>query len=510
MDWQDTNWNLIVSALRSNRRVVPVIGESLQRITDDSGQSAPFVRVLARRMFATLSESERLAVTDAMQRKARPAADPSLHDLAVPFLASPVKFAERLMPVHDALLDEAMAQLFPPVDPPVEQRHPLRLLAEIRALPLYLTTTPDGLLKRVLARVRGTRDEDVRGFQLTVDKPSRATTADLRATYAWDLPPGWEPSPTARPWLYHLFGRMDDPDGSARFDVTEEDHFEMLCRLQSETWCPQQLLWELRPAHVLLLGQPLADWHARFFLRLLRGQRLAERNGSTTETLADPLFVPGPTPPHYQELAIFLDTFSEATRIYRDGPPEQFVRELHDKWQSIVQQAAAPGSDAAEPAPPADLAEDGVFISYQHHDLAAAERLTEGLRAAGVKVYLDKSRARDAAQPGLTAGSKWREALERNVKQAVFVLAIVSKNTQAGGFYRTEWAWAMEHDLTFTGMTDRGYLRPIIVDDSSMGTLRNVPKPFTEAHVSLLPEGQCNPAFLAEFLAAFELWRAKP
>ena len=82
-------------------------------------------------------------------------------------------------------------------EPPVAQRHPLRLLAEIRGLPLYVTTTPDSLLKRVLARVRDLRDEDVRGFQLVRDIPKRATTADQRATFAWDLPPGWDPSMTS-------------------------------------------------------------------------------------------------------------------------------------------------------------------------------------------------------------------------------------------------------------------------------------------------------------------------
>jgi hypothetical protein len=68
----------------------------------------------------------------------------------------------------------------------------------------------------------------------------------------------------------------------------------------------------------------------------------------------------------------------------------------------------------------------------------------------------------------------------------------------------------MQHDLIYTGMTHRGYLRPIIVDGSTMGALQNVPKPFSEAHVCSLPEGQCTPAFLAEFLAAFEQWRSKP
>ncbi len=414
----------MLTALARGKRVVPVIGEALQTLPDENGQPVPFVRLLAWRMMRSLPADEQAKVLGYLQKKqpfASASAEPSLHDLAVApsFYKRPASFADALRPLHEELLGEAMAHIFPATEPPVEQRHPLRLLAEIRNFPLYLNTTPDSLMKRVLARVRELRDEDVRGFQLVRDTPKRATTADVRADFAWDLPPGWEPSPTARPFLFHLFGRIDDPDGGARFDVTEEDHFEMLCRLQSESWCPQQLIWELKPAHILLLGQPLADWHARFFVRLLRGQRLSAPEEPTTETLVDSLYKAGPEPPHYTSLAVFLDTFSEDTRIYRDGDPEQFVRQLHEKWGASQAQAVT-FTAASEPPPPADLANDGVFISYQSKDAAAAERLAEDLRAAGVKTYLDKSRARDATQPGLQPGSKWAEKLEQNVKQAIF------------------------------------------------------------------------------------------
>jgi|GEM_PF-569532 len=508
MDWLPENWTPVLNALRRGRRVVPVIGEALQLIPDEQGKPTPFVRILARRLLASYSEAERATVLEALGKKLSHAAEPSLHDLAVPFISRPMKFAERLRPLHEALLDEALAHLFPADEPPVEQRHPLRLLAEIRGLPLYLTTTPDSLMKRVLAKVRGMRDEDVRGFQLVRDKPERATTADLRSTLSWDLPPGWDPSPTIQPFLYHLFGRIDDPDGSARFDVTEEDHFEMLCRLQSETWWPEQLIWELKPSHVLLLGQPLADWHARFFLRLLRGQRLSAHEDTTTEALVDPQFTPGPQPAHYDSLAVFLDTFSEATRIYRDGPPEHFVHELHQKWTASQAQAVVDRSASDSPLP-ADLTMDGVFISYQSRDLAAAESLAEGLRAAGVKTYLDKSRARDAAQPGLEHGSDYDAKLQQNIQRAVFVLPLISAHTQGGGYFRREWTWACEKNTHYFGMDDRGYLRPLIIDGSKLSDLKAVPQAFKDTHILSLPEGKCTPAFLADFLAAFEKWRAK-
>lgn len=518
MDWKPQNWNTVLTALSRGKRVVPVIGEALQTVPDEQGLPVPFVKLLALRLMQSLPADEQAKVRFYLGKKhAGRSAEPSLHDLALfsDFRSQRGKFADALGPLHDALLDEAMAHIFPANEPPVDQRHPLRLLAEVRSFPLYLTTTPDSLMKRVLARVRGLRDDDVRGFQLIRNTPERATAADKRADYAWDLPPSWEPSPTARPFLFHLFGRIDDPDGGARFDVTEEEHFEMLCRLQSETWCPQQLIWELKPAHILLLGQPLADWHARFFVRLLRGQRLSAPEDPTTEALVDSLYEPGPEPPHYTSLAVFLDTFSEDSRIYRQGPPEQFVRQLHEKWSAtqkadeIVKTETAADTGASSP----DLNYDGVFISYCSKDAVAANRLAAGIRAAGIKAYLDKSRAVNGTELGLPHGSDYESKLRQNVNQALFFIPLLSANTEKslskGCYYRKEWGWAAERMPYFSGVVDREFLRPVIVDGSSVSALPNVQPEFKSVHILPLADGECTEPFLTELLAAMEKWRGR-
>jgi len=667
MDWLPENWTPVLNALRRGRRVVPVIGEALQLIPDEHGKPTPFVRILARRLFATYSEAERASVQEELRKKQSHAAEPSLHDLAVPFISRPMKFAERLRPLHEALLDEALAHLFPAVDPPVEQRHPLRLLAEIRGLPLYLTTTPDSLMKRVLARVRGMRDEDVRGFQLLREKPERATTADLRNTLSWDLPPGWDPSPSTRPFLYHLFGRIDDPDGSARFDVTEEDHFEMLCRLQSETWWPEQLMWELKPSHVLFLGSDISSLEFIMLLRGITGKRLgsqessclvavipenltlewspwsqssglqnrapsngnlplifisaksndyaeagkvfdwlmslgancffaektllqagdaayrkaiddalevahhmvvvtssrenvrgkwvehewgyyqnellAGRKSGTLITLlcrnADiatmppglrsrefltfeselqklPEFLKGSIPADdiaknqraleiesagAKRVTSFLDTFSENVRIVRDISTEQFVSRMFEIYSSIL--PVSTGQVA--PSPNAvDLHHDGVFISYSNKDLHVAERLAADLRRAGLTVVLSQNIV------GLEHGSDYDAKLQQNIQRAVFVLPLISAHTQGGGYFRREWTWACEKNTHYFGIDDRRYLWPIIIDGSKLSDLKAVPQAFKDTHILSLPDGKCTPAFLADLLAAFEKWRAKP
>ncbi len=500
MEWNNGNWTPMINALRKGRGVVPVIGPALQLVPDENGCPVPFTQRLANHVAAGLPAGERGMLPTS----------PTLHELALApsFRGRPARFAENLREAQDELLPQALAALFPERETTPAERHPLRLLAEIGGLPLFVSTTPDSLLREVLVRVRGLDPLDhVRGFQLVRERPAKAISSDQRAGFSWDLPPGWDPASATRPFLFHLFGRLEDPDGQERFDITEEDHLEMLCRLQSESYQPEQLIRELRPAHILLLGQPLAPWHARFLLRLLRGQRLSAREDATAEAVVEMGFAPGPEPGHYQELAAFLDNFSETTRIYRQGSPEHFVRELHRRWSEL--KPAAPPSPPTAAAQGADLARDGVFISYCSKDDAAARALAEGLRASGIKAYLDKSRAKDPSQPGLEHGSDFESKLRQNIDQAVFFIPLLSANTQRGGYFRKEWEWAVEHNRQWFGFNDRGYLRAIVVDESPVESLRGVPPEFQSKHILRIPGGKCPESFVTELKAGLEKWRGQ-
>lgn len=492
MDWEDHNWETLLQELAKGRGVIPVVGPDLLRVSDGSKQM-PFPKLLAKRLYEKLPAAERAGLP----------AEPTLHDLALSFRyrASPLSLASTLKGIHDSELANAEVQLFPELAghpaPPVASRHPLRLLAEITALPLYVCTTSDGLLARTLMRARKLQeDQDVRGFHLVRDKSNHPGLVRIDAQR--DLPAEWEPSPIGRPFLYHLFGRIN---ALAEFDVTEEDHLEMLYRLQSDCYQPVQLIREMRPSQILLLGHPLSDWHSRFFIRLLRGQRLSAREEVTNETLADAWLNPGSEPPHYASLMSFMGSFSETTLFYRSGSPEAFVRELHQRWfqkQAVVQPPAAVAPQPA--ASDNDLNNDGVFISYRHHDAACAEALAVGLRAANIKVYLDKSKARDEEHLGLLPGSDYEAALKRNVENATFFLPLLSVNTLTGGFFRREWSWANARNHDFFKMPDRCYIRPIIVDESDAGMHRNS----FDVHLVSLLGGVPTEAFIKELRTAIE------
>jgi TIR domain-containing protein len=372
---------------------------------------------------------------------------------------------------------------------------PLHRLAEISDFSLYLTTTPDTLFERVLMEVRGLTPEDVCTFYLKEKgeqgKSPRGDTLDL--------PEGWEqpkPTTTWAPTLFYLFGRLGT---EANFEITDEQRLEMLWRLQHGDYQPERLMRELRHGHILLLGTRLPDWMGRYFIRLLRGHRLVESGGST-EALADLLVVaPGPPAP----FVAFLDTFSQSTRIYRGGDPAQFIEELHRRWldqrKATQQKAAKPQPLPDIAPPPRDLEGDGCFISYLREDALAAAALYKALRAAGLPVWLDLEEMR--------GGDRIDDKIRPNVQHAAFFLPLLSANTRGkGAISGREWNWAIKHNADFTGIADRGYLRPIIVDTTPKDDFKEVPADFTAVHIEVWPRGEPTAQFLAQILAAHQIW----
>jgi hypothetical protein len=292
VDWKEIHWKELLEGSARGRIVVPVVGPDLLTVELADGRNLPFLTVLAARLAAQLPAEERARLSE----------QPTLHEVAIAprWKGREAEFAADLAEVQEVALAEVLPRVLDPARPTA-----LRLLAEITDFSLYLTTTSDALLERVLAAVRGLTEKEVRTFYL------RRDPAKSRLDEPLDLPRGWEPpNPVASrpPTLFYLFGRLDT---EAHFDVTEEQRLEMLWRLQSEDYQPEQLMRELQHGHILLLGTRLPDWIGRYFIRLIRGQRLLETSGGT-EAFADSLVVaPGERAP----FVAFLDTFSQSTRL---------------------------------------------------------------------------------------------------------------------------------------------------------------------------------------------------
>src|SRR5262249_9891936 len=198
---------------------------------------------------------------------------------------------------------------------------PLMQLASIRPLKLFVSTTFDPLLEWALNQVRFGGQERTQNFayapNAVEDLPSEIARLD-------------------RPVVFYLFGRLS---AIPAYVVTQEDTLEFVHSLQSEISQPHLLFDELNRNNLLILGSCFDDWLARFFIRTAKRQRLLMVRGST-DYLADTKVSSD------NNLMVFLHHFSSRTKIFRDGDPVEFVKELHRRW---LEQYATAETQVAEP-----------------------------------------------------------------------------------------------------------------------------------------------------------------
>jgi nucleotide-binding universal stress UspA family protein len=68
-------------------------------------------------------------------------------------------------------------------------------------------------------------------------------------------------------------------------------------------------------------------------------------------------------------------------------------------------------------------ASHAVFLSYASQDAAAAQKICEALRAAGIEVWFDQSELR--------GGDAWDQKIRQQIRDCALFLPIISQNTQA-------------------------------------------------------------------------------
>lgn len=351
-----------------------------------------------------------------------------------------------------------LSQIVRAADLPLPE--PLRKLAAIRPLRLFVTTTFDPLLQRALDEVRFGGEP---GTQVLSYRPEK-----------WDDLPVLKHGDLA-PTVYHLFGRLSSLQ---EYAVTDEDVLEFMHALQSESRRPTELLAYLRQQNGLLLGCNFADWLARFFLRLAKTDRLL-RAGGKTDFVADGRM--------QQDAALkyFIKEFGGRTKVFTGNDAVEFVDELHTRWMS-------------RPQPPADTPVDvelwmkpgSVFLSYASEDREAVETLRAGLDAAGIDVWFDRQ--------DLKPGDAFKEKILANIDGASLFVPVLSRRAVASQrrFLYREWHRACEQvpevraDLTF--------VVPVVIDDLPE-TDTAVPQQFRARQWARLPpSGRPDDAFVRE------------
>src|SRR5947207_6940772 len=253
---------------------------------------------------------------------------------------------------------------------------PLRKLATIEPLRLFVSTTVDSLLAKAL----GTPADHVFAYA-----PNSTLT---------DIPRDYARSPHRI--VFHLFGKISGIPDSALID---EETLEFIWKLHEESMSGRlaNLFDELRTKRLLLIGNAHPDWLARFFVRLSRRERLYAGN-ETREFVADGLVV---SDTHLRD---FLENFSPQTKSFGVANPIEFVDQLVEKWNAFAERPAASKEVHASLVPQKAPA---VFVSYASQDVASVERLQSSLGNAGLDVWVDKGR------PG--SGDTWWPVIEPNI-----------------------------------------------------------------------------------------------
>jgi hypothetical protein len=332
---------------------------------------------------------------------------------------------------------------------------PLRKLATISPLRLFVSTTVDSLLAK------------------TLGSPADHVFAYAPNSVLTDIPRDYSRSPHRV--VFHLFGRISGIPDSALID---EETLEFIWKLHEESMSGRlaNLFDELRTKRLLLIGNAHPDWLARFFVRLSRRDRLYSGN-EAREFVADGAVVAD------VHLRDFLENFSPQTKSFGVANPIEFVDQLAEKWDAFADKPAVAEVHASflTTKPPA------VFVSYASQDVAAVERLHSSLGSAGLDVWFDKGR--------LGSGDPWWPVIEQNIATCDVFVPVISANTNRRdeGIFIREWNRALERLRDMDRATAR-LIHPVIVDDTAESAVSF--SGFRDFHYTRAAGGEPNADFI--------------
>ncbi len=133
-----------------------------------------------------------------------------------------------------------------------------------------------------------------------------------------------------------------------------------------------------------------------------------------------------------------------------------------------------------------------VFLSHASEDAAAAQRICEALRAAGVEVWFDQNELR--------GGDAWDHHIRHQIRDCALFVPVISEHTQARaeGYFRLEWRLAEERTRHMG--RGRAFIVPVCVDGTAERDA-DVPDAFEAVQWTRLPGGDTPESFCARIKA---------
>jgi len=214
-------------------------------------------------------------------------------------------------------------------------REPHQVLAGL-PVSIYLTANPDSLLADALQAAQ----------------PGRAPQVLICPWYAEELQftgTAVEPPTPAKPLVYHLLGHLDNPDSRV---TSEDDYFRYLIGVKRNVaLIPDAVQRALADTSLLFLGFRFEDWSFRALLqsvlRISGGDR--RKKYAHVAVQIDPQEGVTLNPEAARKyLKDYLDpaaaqTYQTNISVYW-GSVEDFIRELHMRWQSGQKKLIAAGA----------------------------------------------------------------------------------------------------------------------------------------------------------------------
>jgi hypothetical protein len=149
---------------------------------------------------------------------------------------------------------------------------PHRVLAGL-PFPIYITTNPDSLLADALRERGKTPEVELCRWNKYIE--------GIESVY--DREPLYRPAPQ-RPLVYHLFGRLEEPDSLV---LTVDDYFDFLIGFTSnQKLIPAVVLRALTDSALLLLGFQIDDLTFRVLYRIIMAQEGSSRRNQYAHVAA--------------------------------------------------------------------------------------------------------------------------------------------------------------------------------------------------------------------------------
>jgi TolB-like protein/Tfp pilus assembly protein PilF len=130
-----------------------------------------------------------------------------------------------------------------------------------------------------------------------------------------------------------------------------------------------------------------------------------------------------------------------------------------------------------------------VFLSYARDDAAAARRIAEALRSAGLEVWFDENELR--------GGDTWDAKIRQQIDACALFVPVISAHTQerTKGYFRLEWKLAV--DQTHLLAAGVPFIAPVVIDQTPESAAA-VPPEFLKVQWTRLPGALPTPQFVEQ------------